>query len=116
MMLLVLAVLLATATAVVAFLVAANQRRAEIGLMAWTASLLFALPALRSFMPNSPPIGAQIDMYVYLWVMAAAIVAAITMIISWVRQSKRQQAADATGASGGVPRIPEVITVDTTGD
>lgn len=102
MMLLVLAVLLATSTAVVAFLVAAEQRKAEIGLMAWTASLLFALPALRSFMPNSPPIGAQIDMYVYLWVMAAAIVAAITVIISWVRQSRHRTpdapvAADKTG-------------------
>ena len=94
-MLLVLAVLLASSTAVVAFLVAAEQRRAEIGLMAWTASLLFALPALRSFMPNSPPIGAQIDMYVYLWVMAAAIVAAITMIIAWVRQSRIRHAAAA---------------------
>lgn len=116
MMLLVLAVLLASSTAVVAFLVAAEQRRAEIGLMAWTASLLFALPALRSFMPNSPPIGAQIDMYVYLWVMAAAIVAAITMIVAWVRQSKHQPAVDARAAAGGVPNTPEVITVDTTGD
>lgn len=87
MVLLLLAVVLAAATAVVAFLVAATRRRAEIGLMAWTASLLFALPALRSFMPNSPPIGAQIDMYVYLWVMVAAIIAAITVIVSWIRQS-----------------------------
>jgi hypothetical protein len=87
LLLLVLASILATATATVAFLVAAGRRKAEIGLMSWTAALLFALPALRSFMPNSPPIGAGIDMYVYLWVMLAAIVAAITMIIAWVKQS-----------------------------
>ena len=88
-MLLVLAVMLAAATVMVAFLVASQRRRAEIGLMSWTAALLFALPALRTFMPNSPPIGAAIDMYVYLWVMAGAIAAAIIMIVSWVRQSGR---------------------------
>jgi len=115
-MLLVLAVLLATSTAVVAFLVAAEQRRAEIGLMAWTASLLFALPALRSFMPNSPPIGAQIDMYVYLWVMAAAIVAAITVIISWVRQSRHRREADPTAGAGGMVRVPAAPSADVTGD
>ena len=87
LLLIVLATILAIATATVAFLVAAGRRKAEIGLMSWTAALLFALPALRSFMPNSPPIGAGIDMYVYLWVMLTAIVAAITMIIAWVRQS-----------------------------
>ena len=87
LLLLALAVVIAIATATVAFLVAAGRRKAEIGLMSWTAALLFALPALRSFMPNSPPIGAGIDMYVYLWVMLTAMVAAITMIIAWVRQS-----------------------------
>ena len=116
MMLLVLAVLLATSTAVVAFLVAAEQRRAEIGLMAWTASLLFALPALRSFMPNSPPIGAQIDMYVYLWVMAAAIVAAITMIVAWVRQSRHRRDADVTAGAGGLVKIPDAPSADVSGD
>jgi Domain of unknown function (DUF4436) len=116
LMLLVLAVLLAMSTAVVAFLVAAEQRRAEIGLMAWTASLLFALPALRSFMPNSPPIGAQIDMYVYLWVMAAAILAAITVIISWVRQSRHRASVDPTAGAGGMARIPDAPSADMSGD
>ena len=85
--LLVLAAMLATATAVVAFLVSVGRRKAEIGLMSWTAALLFALPALRSFMPYSPPIGAGLDVYVYLWVMLTAIIAAIAMIIAWIRQS-----------------------------
>jgi hypothetical protein len=89
LLLLLLALLLAVATVVVAFLVANGRRKADISLMSWTAALLFALPALRSFMPNSPPIGAEIDMYVYLWVMLGAIGAAITMIVVWVRQSGR---------------------------
>ena len=116
LMLLVLAVSLAVATVVVAFLVASQRRRAEIGLMSWTAALLFALPALRTFMPNSPPIGAAIDIYVYLWVMAGAIAAAIIMIVSWVRQSGRLLLEDPTAASGGVPKVPTAVSVDSTGD
>ena len=42
----------------------------------WTAALLFALPALRNFMPNVRPSVQAIDIYVYLWVMVAAVVAA----------------------------------------
>jgi hypothetical protein len=116
LMLLVLAVMLAAATVIVAFLVASQRRRAEIGLMSWTAALLFALPALRTFMPNSPPIGAAIDMYVYLWVMAGAIAAAIIMIVSWVRQSGRLFATDPSATGGGVPGIPGAPSADVTGD
>lgn len=116
LMLLALAVLLAVATLVVGFLVASERRRAEIGLMSWTAALLFALPALRTFMPNSPPIGAAIDIYVYLWVMAGAIAAAVVMIVSWVRQSGRLLMKDPTAAGGGVPGIPPAPSADVTGD
>jgi hypothetical protein len=116
LMLLVLAVILAVATLVVGFLVASERRRAEIGLMSWTAALLFALPALRTFMPNSPPIGAAIDIYVYLWVMAGAIAAAVIMIVSWLRQSGRLLTKDPTAAGGGVPGIPGAPSADVTGD
>lgn len=116
LMLLGLAVSLAVATVIVAFLVASQRRRAEIGLMSWTAALLFALPALRTFMPNSPPIGAAIDMYVYLWVMAGAIGAAIVMIVSWVRQSGRMLLEDPTASGGGVPRVPVAVSADESGD
>jgi hypothetical protein len=115
-MLLALAVMLAIATVIVAFLVATQRRKAEIGLMSWTAALLFALPALRTFMPNSPPIGAAIDMYVYLWVMAGAIAAAIIMIGSWIRQSGRLLVVDPTAKAGGVPKIPDAPSADISGD
>lgn len=107
LMLLALAVILAVVTVIVAFLVASERRRAEIGLMSWTAALLFALPALRTFMPNSPPIGAAIDIYVYLWVMAAAIAASVIMVVSWVRQSGRLLQAK---AAPGTP--PSSVTGD----
>ncbi len=112
LLLLALAVMLAAATVTVAFLVATVRRRAEIGLMSWTAALLFALPALRTFMPNGPPIGASIDMYVYLWVMAGSIAAAIVLIVSWLRQSGRTLVDDPGAAAGGVPGIPGAPSAD----
>ena len=83
--------------------------------MSWTAALLFALPALRTFMPNSPPIGAAIDIYVYLWVMAGAIAAAVIMIVSWVRQSGRPADGDPPLRAAGFPD-PGAPVADVTGD
>jgi len=49
-------------------------------------SLLFALPLLRSYLPNSPPIGAAIDIYIYLWVIIMAMLAAVLIIIATIMQ------------------------------
>ena len=87
LLLLALAVLLSAAAVAVAFLVGTFRRKVEATLLSWSAALLFALPALRTFMPNGPPIGASIDIYVYLWVMAAALGAAIVLVVSWGRQT-----------------------------
>lgn len=86
-----LLILMAAALAILAFVAAAlvitNRRRIEVALLAWTASLLFALPLLRTYLPNAPPIGAAIDIYVYLWVMVLAVIAAVLVVISWIAQT-----------------------------
>lgn len=63
-----------------------GRQRLETVLLAWTASLLFALPLLRSFLPNSPPIGAAIDIYIYLWVIIMAMLAAVLIVVSTIMQ------------------------------
>jgi hypothetical protein len=107
-LLLILVVLLAVIGLVVGVLVQTRRRRAEIGLMAYTASLLFALPLLRNYMPNAPPIGASIDIYVYLWVIVMAIAAVTLVVTSWIGQSREtllaeraQAKADAAAAETG---------------
>ncbi len=67
-------------------LVYTGRRPAEGTLLGWTAALLFALPALRNYLPNSPPLGASIDMYAYLWFMVAAGMAQVLMILGWSMQ------------------------------
>lgn len=86
LMLLTLMTSLAFAAMWVALLVFTNRRAAEVALLGWTASLLFALPLLRNSMPNGPPIGASIDIFVFLWVLATAIVSAVLVVISYLRQ------------------------------
>jgi len=86
--LLILVIVLSGIALVVGILVSSRRRSAEIGLMAYAASLLFALPALRTYMPNAPPVGAAIDIYVYLWVIVAAIIAVSLVVTSWIGQSR----------------------------
>ena len=88
MVLLALGVLLSMFALIVGILAFTNRRRAEVGLMSWTAALLFALPLLRNYFPYGPPVGASIDIYVYLWVIVAAVIAAALNVVAWMNQSK----------------------------
>ena len=74
---------LALLALITAALVQADRRPAEAALLSWTAALLFALPALRNYLPNGPPFGASVDMYAYLWFMLAAGAAAVLLIFGW---------------------------------
>ncbi len=71
-----------------------GRQKLETVLLAWTASLLFALPLLRSYLPNSPPIGAAIDIYIYLWVIIMAMLAAVLIILSTMMQRSTKSEGD----------------------
>ena len=81
---------------VLAFLVATRRLAIEGVLLPWMASLLFALPILRNSMPNAPPIGIALDVYVFFWVLLTSVVAAALIAISWIRVRwvEGQQAAE----------------------
>jgi hypothetical protein len=86
LLILCLVVVLSVLALIVGLLVQTNRRRAEATLMSWAAALLFALPLLRNYMPNAPPIGAAIDVYVYLWVIVMAVLALVLIVLAWIRQ------------------------------
>ncbi len=83
-----LAGVLALMALAVGLLVQAGKRPAEAALLSWTAALLFALPALRSYLPNGPAVGASIDIYAYLWILVAAGFAAVMVILGWSAQRR----------------------------
>lgn len=89
-----LAAILALLTLWVALMVFTTRRRVEVTFLPWTAGVIFALPLLRNYLPNSPPIGAAIDVYVYLWTIVAAVLALVLVVISWARKNRAELEAD----------------------
>lgn len=65
-----------------------NRRRFEVALLTWNGAILFALPLLRTYLPGSPPIGAAMDIYLYLWTFVIAVSSLILMIVAWSQQRK----------------------------
>lgn len=86
-MVLILFILIALFAITVAYVVGAAKRRIEPALLGWGAALLFALPALRNAMPGAPPIGAWIDILVFLWVIVIAVISYLVVVSTWVRKS-----------------------------
>lgn len=103
LLILVLVVVLGVMALIVGLLVQTNRRRAEATLMSWAAALLFALPLLRNYMPNSPPVGAAIDVYVYLWAIVMAVLGLLFIVASWVRQRGAELTAEGADADGDAP-------------
>lgn len=91
LLILVIAGILALLSLTTASLVWADRRPAEAALLGWTGALLFALPLLRTYLPNAPPFGASIDMYAYLWFVIAAGAAAIMVVLGWNHQRLHEQ-------------------------
>lgn len=93
-LILAMSVVLAGLALTAGILMKTRRRIVEATLLSWSAALLFALPALRNFMPNAPPIGAAIDIYVFLWVMIAAVGAAVLVILAWIERDRPSRGND----------------------
>lgn len=108
LLIIVIAGVLALLALTTAALVQADRRPAEAALLGWTAALLFALPLLRTYLPNGPPFGVSLDMYAYLWFILAAGAAAVLIVFGWngqrlaerrAAERKRADAEEADSAS-----------------
>jgi hypothetical protein len=76
---------MATLSAMVAWSVATARRPIEATMAGWFAALLFALIPLQNFLPGAPPLGAWIDVFVFLWVEIVLLISMGVFIISWLR-------------------------------
>ena len=72
----------------VAWHVGARGRKVEFSMMVWVAALLFVIPAVRNGMPGSPPPGAMIDFGLFFWLHVLAVIALLTLVSRWSRESK----------------------------
>lgn len=82
----------------VGVLVFSNRRRSEATLLSWAAAMLFALPLLRNYLPNAPPVGAALDIYIYLWAIVMCVVGLVLIVISWMRQRAAELRAETQGS------------------
>lgn len=87
-LILITAITLSVFALTIGILTITRRRHVEGPLLGWTAALLFALPLLRNYMPNSPPVGAAFDIYAYLWAIIAAALASVLVIIGWITQRR----------------------------
>lgn len=96
-LILLLATVLSVLSLLVGVLVFSRRRPAEVALLSWTAALLFALPLLRNYMPNGPPVGVALDVYAYLWIIAMAVAGSVLVILGWLGQRRDELLADEGG-------------------
>lgn len=73
---------------ITALMTVTNRRKFEVALLTWNGAILFALPLLRTYLPGSPPIGAAVDIYLYLWTFVIAVGSLVLMVIAWSEQRK----------------------------
>ena len=92
-----MSVMLAALSLTVGVLVRLRRRVVEATLLSWAAALLFALPAMRNFMPGSPPIGVALDVYVFLWVMVAAVFGVVLAALAWIERDRPTRQASRGG-------------------
>lgn len=86
--LLAMAATVAVLALIAALMTVTNRRRFEVALLTWNGAILFSLPLLRTYLPGSPPIGAAMDIYVYLWIFVFAVISLVLMLIAWSEQRK----------------------------
>lgn len=86
--LLTMAATVAVLALIAALMTVTNRRRFEVALLTWNGAILFSLPLLRNYLPGSPPIGAAMDIYVYLWIFVFAVISLVLMLIAWSQQRK----------------------------
>ena len=105
-------VLLVSATSVAvlvmiaALLSVTYRRRFEVALLAWNAAVLFSLPLLRTYLPGNPPIGAAIDIYLYLWLIVIAVISIVLLLIAWSEQQKARLLEEESPSTEAAPHAP----------
>lgn len=88
--LLAMAASVAVLVLIVALLSVTYRRRFEVALLTWNGAVLFSLPLLRTYLPGNPPIGAAIDIYLYLWLFVISVMSIVLLIIAWSEQKKAE--------------------------
>jgi hypothetical protein len=78
--------LLAMTTVFMMLSVTVRGRKVELSMFTWMAALLFALPPLRSTMPDIPPIGSLPDFVAFFWAEGLVAISLICIAFTWLKR------------------------------
>src|SRR5690606_35559079 len=82
-------ILMAVIALLVSISVLRRARDMELIFLGWIAGMLFAVPALRNFLPGQPPIGSWVDFLIVLWVVVSLIVSLALLVFAWFSSTRR---------------------------
>lgn len=71
-------------------MVRGKGKMVEIGMFAYMATLIFALPAVRNIQPGIPPVGTLSDFLAFFWAEGLATVSFITIAYCWLTRYGKQ--------------------------
>ena len=77
------------AVLILAILVVLGRIGPDFGLMLWSGAMLFALPAVRNSLPDSPPLGIQADFYIFMWAESVVALSMVTLTSSLIAKRAR---------------------------
>jgi hypothetical protein len=63
-----------------------GRQPVDSSIVGWGAALLFALLALRFYLPGDPPIGSGIDVFAYMWATLGAFIGLSMTVTMWLRR------------------------------
>jgi hypothetical protein len=72
-------ILVSTSVLILTVLVVLRRIEPEFNMMLWSGAMLFALPAVRNSLPDSPPLGIQSDFYIFMWAEFAVALSMVTL-------------------------------------
>lgn len=70
----------------VGILVATGRQPVDSSILGWGAGLIFALLALRYYLPGDPPIGVALDVFAYVWATLLTFLGLLLVAVEWMRR------------------------------
>lgn len=94
---------------------ASGRQPVDSSILGWGASLVFALLAVRFYLPGQPPIGSGIDVFAYVWITLLAFIGLALSTAMWLRR-RWELPSGAAGAAVTSASTEDVMDTGIAGD
>jgi len=88
--------LVSASVLVLTLLVVVGRSDSDFGMMIWSGAMLFALPAVRNSLPDSPPLGTQADFYIFMWAETTVALSMVALTVHTIIKRARGEGSTVT--------------------